>query len=201
MHMNKRIAVAAVATVAAFTARASTFGVTGSTSGATTTFTITRADTNAAERVNCRAVSRSALAGLHFIMDGDGRLDFAAGERSKTILVTELSAAQIADPVFLYYESGGATGSSRTYRFEVVDAGGFLLASADRAISYDASKSVSSAAYATNSVAVTSGEITVKYNGFEQDYHAVPLNSYFSATVPKEYLVATHANLRMLFDL
>ena len=182
----------------ALPAAASTFEVLNSGS----TFTITRSGegTNAAETVRYRTVSRSALADVHFI-DGVGSLNFAAGELSKSVQITERSAAQIADPVFLYYQSDGATGSSRTYRFEVVDGGGFTLASADRAISYDSSKSVSSSTYATNTVTVANDEITVKYNGFEQGYHAVPLNSYFSSTVPKEYLVATHANLRILFDL
>jgi len=71
-------AIAAVAASATLPARASTFTVAPSTSGAT--FTVTRSDTNAAETVRCRAVSRSALAGLHF-MGNIGRLDFAAGEQ------------------------------------------------------------------------------------------------------------------------
>ncbi|MBR0504888.1 MAG: hypothetical protein IJJ84_05720 [Kiritimatiellae bacterium] len=73
-------AIAAVAASATLPARASTFTVAPSTSGSTTTFTVTRSDTNAAETVRCRAVSRSALAGLHF-MGNIGRLDFAAGEQ------------------------------------------------------------------------------------------------------------------------
>ena len=181
-------------------ARASTFTVTPSTSGATATFTVTRSDTNAAETVRCRAVSRSALAGLHF-MGNIGRLDFAAGERSKSVSVTEYTAAQINDPRFTYYQSNGATVNSRTYRFEVIDDGGFALAYADRAISYDASKSVSSATFEEKSVTVTNGEITVKDTGFAQAYHAVPLANYFSSTMPEDYLASSGANLRMLIDL
>ena len=177
-------------------ARASTFTVGGSGN----TFTVTRSDTNAAETVRCRAVSRSALAGLHF-MGNIGRLDFAAGERSKSVQVSERTAAEINDPRFIYYLSGGATGSSRTYRFELIDDGGFALAYADRAISYDASKSVSSATFDEKSVTVTNGEITVKDTGFAQAYHAVPLANYFSSTMPEDYLASSGANLRMLFDL
>ena len=131
-------ATVAIAGVALYLpARASTFTVGGSGN----TFTVTRSDTNAAETVRCRAVSRSALAGLHF-MGNIGRLDFAAGERSKSVSVTEYTAAQINDPRYTYYQSNGATGSSRTYLFEVTDNGGFPLASADRSISYAASNVV-----------------------------------------------------------
>ncbi|MBQ6339516.1 MAG: hypothetical protein IJI36_10250 [Kiritimatiellae bacterium] len=185
-----------VAIGATFSAHASTFTIDGSGN----TFTVTRSDTNAAETVRCRAVSRSALEGLHF-MGNIGRLDFAAGERSKSVSVTEYTAAQINDPRFTYCQSNRATGNSRTYLFEVTDAGGFPLASADRTISYDASKSVSSSAFATNSITVSSGEITVTDAGFAQAYHAVPLESYFSSAVPQDYLAASGANLRMLVDL
>ena len=58
---------AAAATGAAIPAYASAFTVTSATSGQTTTFTVTRSgDTSVAETVAYRAVSRSALAGLHF---------------------------------------------------------------------------------------------------------------------------------------
>ena len=169
---------------------------------AASTFTITRSGegTDAAETVRCRAVSRSALAGLHF-MGNVGRLDFAAGERSKSVSVPEYTAAQINDPRFTYYQSNGATGSSRTYLFEVTDDGGFPLASADRAISYAASNSVSSDAFATAALTVSSGEITVKDTGFAQAYHAVPLESYFSSSIPRDYLAASGANLHTLVDL
>ena len=136
---------AMVAASAAIPARASTFSVTNSTTGSTTTFTVTRSDTNAAETVCYRTESRTAFAGQHF-MGGVGNLNFAAGDRTKSVQITERSAAQISNPVFLYYQNGGTTGSSRTCRFEIVDNAGFPLASADRTISYDSFKSVSSSA-------------------------------------------------------
>ena len=71
-HIRSTLA-AAIAVAGVVVACASTFTVTPSTSGATATFTVTRSDTNAAETVRCRAVSRSALAGLHF-MTGMGNL-------------------------------------------------------------------------------------------------------------------------------
>ena len=184
-------------------AQASTFSITSSTSGTNTTFTIRRSGegTNSAERVCYRAVSRSALSGFHFVDKfGNGTLVFSAGETSRQIQITEKTAAQINDARFTYYQSGGATGSSRKYVFEVVDEGGFSLASTERTISYDSSKSVSSSAFNANSVTVSSGEITVTDQNFIQAYHAVPLNSYFSSSIPKDYLSASGARICMTLD-
>ena len=187
----------AAALVCGANASASTFSVESSGN----TFTVSRSGdgTNAAESVFCRTVSRSALAGVHFAGALD-RLDFAAGDTSKTVSVAESTAAQVNDPRFTYYQSGGATGSSRAYRLEVVDAGGFVLAAADRSISYDASKSVSSSAFNANALTVSSGEITVTDRGFTQAYHAVPLGSYFSSSVPQDYLSASDARICMTLD-
>ena len=191
---------AAAATGAAIPAYASAFTVTSATSGQTTTFTVTRSgDTSVAETVAYRAVSRSALAGLHF-RETAGRLAFAAGQTSLQVSVEERTAAQIDDPRFTYFQSGGATGASRAYRFEVVDEGGFPVAAADRSIDYGSSNSVSSAAFAANALAVSSGEITVTDGGYAQAYHAVPLSSYFSSAVPQNYLAASGARIRMTLD-
>jgi len=159
---------------------------------------LTRSDTNAAETVLYRTVSRSALANLHFMADM-GNLSFAAGDRSTSVSITERTAAQINDPRFTYYQSGGATGSSRTYRFEVIDDGGFALASADGSISYDASKSVSSSAFNATALTVSSGEITVTDKNFIQAYHAVPINSYMSS-LQRDYLMASGARICMTLD-
>ena len=191
---------AAAATGTAIPAYASAFTVTSTTSGQTTTFTVTRSgDTSVAETVAYRAVSRSALAGLHF-RETAGRLAFAAGQTSHQVSVEERTAAQIDDPRFTYFQSGGATGASRAYRFEVVDEGGFPVAAADRSIAYDSSLSVSAAAFAANALAVSSGEITVTDGGYAQAYHAVPLSSYFSSAVPQDYLAASGARIQMTLD-
>ena len=130
-----------------------------------------------------------------------GQLSFDPRVTSKTVQVTESTAAQIP-ATFLYYKSGTANGTSRTYRFEVTDAGGFLLASKDRSISYSSAKSVSSAAYATNTLTVISSTATnVTEKGFTQAYHPVPLASYVSSTVPHDYLSASGARLSVLVDL
>ena len=96
--------------------------------------------TNAAETVYYRTVSRSGLAGAHFA-NAEGRLDFNARQLSKTVPVEEFSASQFSgsNKLFLYYQSGVASAKDRTYRFEVVDEGGFPVAAMDRTISGDSS--------------------------------------------------------------
>ena len=190
--------------VAALGASASTFTVSNSTNGTTTTFTITRSGegTNAAETVYYRTVSRSGLAGVHFA-NAEGSINFTARQLSKTVPVEEFSASQFSgsNKLFLYYQSGGATGSSRTYRFEVVDAGGFPLAGVDRTISGDSSKAVSTSTFDLKSVSVIGGTaVTVTDNHYTQAYHAVPLDTYFSG-LQREYLLLSGARLNMVFDL
>ena len=181
--------------LSAASAPASTFSVSGSGNS----FTISRSgDTSAAERVFYRAVSRTAIAGAHF-QPAEGYLDFAAGQLTNRVTVAERTAAQINNPLFVYYQYGGTVGSSRAYRFEVVDGGGFVLAAANRTISYDATKSVSLSTFDENALTVSSGEITVTDKGFTQAYHAVPCESYLSS-LPQDYLAASDARIRMTLD-
>ena len=181
--------------LSAASAPASTFSVSGSGNS----FTISRSgDTSAAERVYYRAVSRTAIAGAHF-QPAEGYLDFAAGQLTNRVTVAERTAAQINNPLFVYYQYGGTVGSSRAYRFEVVDGGGFVLAAANRTISYDATKSVSLSTFDENALTVSSGEITVTDKGFTQAYHAVPCESYLSS-LPQDYLAASDARIRMTLD-
>ena len=126
---------------------ASTFTVTNSGN----TFTVTRAvNTAVAETVNYRTVSLSAIEGQHFTA-ATGTLTFAADETSKTITVTEKTPSADA---YKYQ-----TASSRTYRFEVTDLGGYVLAYKDRSISSGLTKfsdaKVSSSV--SNLVTMTSG--------------------------------------------
>lgn len=103
---------------------ASTFTVTNSGS----TFTITRSgNTAVSETVNYRTVSLSAIEEQHFTA-ASGTLAFAADETSKTVTVTESTPGTDA----YKYQTGSA---SRTYRFEVTDLGGYLIAYKDRSIS------------------------------------------------------------------
>ena len=90
------------------------------------TFTITRSGGSLpAQSVLYRTVSLSAIAGQHFTA-ASGTLTFAADETSKTVTVTESTPGTDA---YKYQTSSG-----RTYRFEVTDLGGYILASKDRSI-------------------------------------------------------------------
>ncbi|MCR5828063.1 MAG: hypothetical protein K6G53_06570 [Bacteroidales bacterium] len=122
--------IVALLTIAALAAgqsawAASTFTVTSSTSSGITTFTITRSESTSAETVYYRTVSLSALEGQHFTAVS-GTLTFAASETSKTINVTEGTPGTDA---YKYQD-----GTTRTYRFELLDRDGSVLASRDRAM-------------------------------------------------------------------
>ena len=91
------------------------------------TFTVTRSGSSLpAQSVCYRTVSLSAIAGQHFTA-ASGTLTFAADETSKTVTVTESTPGTDA---YKYQ-----TATSRTYRFEVTDLGGYVLASKDRTVS------------------------------------------------------------------
>ena len=146
-------------------------------------------------------MSRSALVGMHVTGGNTGNIPFPAGFLTQKVVVSGLTADQINDPRFTYSLSGGSTGNSRTYRFEVVDESGFVVAAAEGSIPYPSTNSVSSTAFATNSFSVVgSSGITVTDANFPQAYHAVPIDSYVSS-LPRDYLMATDACIRMTLDL
>ena len=90
------------------------------------TFTITRSgDLSKSETIRYRTVSLSAVAGQHFT-DVSGQLTFGVNEGSKDVTVPELTPSHDS---YKYQ-----TSSTRKYRFEVTEQGGFLLADCDRTI-------------------------------------------------------------------
>ncbi len=93
------------------------------------TFTVVRNSTDKAETVRYRTVSLSAIAGVHFT-PAEGVLQFAEGEKSKSITVEEFDITTV--PLFCRYQYS----IRRDYRFEVLDLGGFRLAYRDRDITY-----------------------------------------------------------------
>ena len=108
--------------------------VTKSTSGSVTTFTISRTNTAVAETVKYRLVNLSAYAGQHYNVTAvngqnsnalSGNLSFSAGVGSKTVQVTEQTPGTNA---YKYQTSG----TERSYKLEVTDLGGFLLAEETR---------------------------------------------------------------------
>ena len=114
---------AAVATSATLPASASTFTVGGSGNN----FTISRTgDTSAAETVHYRTVPLSAFPGQHYTEKG-GTLVFAPGQTGTNITV---SAASMSNDAYRFQ-----TGTSRSYRFEILDEGGFPITNATRDVS------------------------------------------------------------------
>lgn len=121
------VALLAVALGAALPAQASTFRVSNNGN----TFTISRSGegTNTAETVYYRTVSQSAYAGQNFTSNS-GTITFAAGVTSNVVAVTEKAVGNV-DHIYRYQ-----TDASRSYRFEVLDEGGFNVASTNRVITY-----------------------------------------------------------------
>ncbi len=89
------------------------------------TFIIKRDVTTTEQTVYYRTVALTAIAGQHFTQTS-GTVTFAVGDSAKVINVTERTPNADA---YKYQ-----TGTSRTYRFEVLDDGGFELAHKDRSI-------------------------------------------------------------------
>ncbi len=118
-----------VCTAALRLAAASTFSVMSSTSGYQTTFLVSRSDASIAETVRFRTVSLSAYAAQHFTVRS-GTLVFPVGTNEQSVTVSEMNIASVA-AAYRYQ-----TGTSRSYRFEVIDEGGFPLVYQDRIFNY-----------------------------------------------------------------
>ena len=92
-------------------------------------FTVTRSESGTAETVIYHTVSLTALAGKHFTA-ASGKLTFAADETSKTVTVTE-TAKDAVDKKYRFQAV-----MSRSYRLEVTNINGYLLAYQDRIIEF-----------------------------------------------------------------
>ena len=165
-------------------------------------FTVTRSgDLSKAQTVKYRTVSLTAMDGKNF-EGASGELSFAAGsaDANTTVPVPETAAADVSSPFAYQAEVSGQNGTTRSYRFEVLDQGGFVLASKPREISYGSSHKIdTSKAYAEKDVTF-SGTVTVTDDGYAQGYRALPIANYFSATAPQDYLVSAGAKLYMTVD-
>lgn len=159
--------------VGTFSVQSSTAIVNGVT---TTTFTITRTgNTTVTEMVYYRTVSLSAIAGQHFTAK-TGTLTFAPDEADKEIAVTENTPGTAA---YLYQN-----GTSRKYRFEVLDQGGFRLAYTDRTITTGTSVP-SSGAFDIKDVTIQENEYTANDAGYDKNgYKSVASSSYFNKAAP-----------------
>ena len=121
---------AAVLTIAALAVGQSAWAAsTWTVTNADNVFTITRSENGTEETVKYHTVSLSALAGKHFIAVS-GELTFAAGVTSQTVTVTE-TAKDDVDKIYRFQ-----TVTSRSYRLEVTNTNGYLLAYRDRIIEF-----------------------------------------------------------------
>ena len=169
---------------------ASTFTVTSPQNN--NTFRITRTGNTAiSETIDWRVVSLSAIAGIHFTgYQGNysGTVTFNVNDTYKDVTIAESTPG---DNAYKYQN-----GTSRSYRFEVLDRNGDILASCDRSRDYGTSIN-STNAFGEKNLTINSGTITVTDDGYAQAYHSVTVNNYYSAAAPKSYLVAAGAQLRM----
>ena len=188
----KRLAAMLAIVGVAAVSHASNFTVTSSTSGSSARFIVTRDDTTAAETVNYRTVSISAYAGQHYTAKS-GTLTFPAGQSAVTNTVTETT------PTAAAYRF--QTGTSRYYRFEITDAGGFLVTNATRTLT-TGTRVTASDAFGVKNLTIQSSEYTADDDGYDKNgYKSASSNAYYSAATPKAYLQHVGAQLRMTLDM
>ena len=154
-------------------------------------FKITRTgNTTIAETVNYRTVSLSAIAGKHFT-EKTGTVTFNANDTFKYIYVDETAIANV--DVNYRYQNG----TSRKYRFEVLDKDGSLLASNDRTLDYGTGYKIVASDFDEKTLTVNSGETTAVDGGYKNNpYRSMEGSSYYNAAAPAEYLSAISAELR-----
>ena len=139
MKAKALIAALALLLAAGFTARAEGSWTVEETSynssTKTTTFTISRTETTYEQKVLYRTVGLTAYNGQHFT-ETYGELTFQAGTPSMTVQVQEKTPTAGA----YLYQNGNTT---RSYKMEVTDRAGFLLADCTRTMSNGSSFSAS----------------------------------------------------------
>ncbi len=170
---------------------AQTFDITATHNSSThrTTFKIKRSgDYLPAQTVNYRTVSLSAFAPAHFIPVCD-HVTFGEGDTLREVVVREETSA--SGP-FAFQQS-----TTRSYRFEVLDINGFLLASKDRSFTIGTSVPTSGI-FDEKTVTIQSSAYLVTDAGYLSNGCKYALSSnYFNSAAPKAYFQAIGAQLRM----
>ncbi|MBO6027152.1 MAG: InlB B-repeat-containing protein [Bacteroidales bacterium] len=184
-------------------AQNTTWSIGASTSNDYTTFTVTRSGSiSQAVTVKYRFVNLSAYAGQHYKVtevDGvsfpvneehlSGELTFGAGDNQATVIVKEITPETDA---FKFQN-----GTSRSYRLEVTDLGGFELKHYDQAMTTGTSVP-SSDAFSIKDVVIENNEYTVDDRGYATNpVKYVESSSYFSNAAPMAYYKHVDAQLRM----
>ena len=158
------------------------------------TFRITREGNTAVEEtIDWRVVSLSAIAGVHFTgYNGNysGTVTFAANQTYKDVIITENTPG---DNAYKYQN-----GTSRQYRFEVLDRNGDILASCDRSRSYGTSVS-GSGLFSEKTGTITSDPFEVTDVGYHQTPRTINRSSFYNDN-DKAYLGFLAAQLRMMLE-
>lgn len=196
MKAKALIAALALLLAAGFTARAEgTWSVSETSynsSTKTTTFTISRTETTYEQKVLYRTVGLTAYNGQHFT-ETYGELTFQAGTPSMTVQVTEKTPTAGA----YLYQNGNTV---RSYKMEVTDRAGFLLADCTRTMSNGTSVT-GSGLFNTKDVTIQASEYTADDSGYnENGYKSVAASSYCNSGT-QAYLSFLGAELRMTLSL
>ena len=175
-----------------------------------TLFTITRSGSSLPQQtIKYRTVNLSAYAGIHYTAVND-TYTFQEGSTSLQVEVSE--NAQYTTAYAYHYQ----TGTTRSYRFEVLDVNGFELAHNDRAITTGAQFSdtylnngVTDLVYFTDGGSIASGTskyLDVSYSssnwtqvtdaGYGQGVHTVSTNSLYNSNSNLRTIL-TSLNYRM----
>ena len=162
-----------------------------------TTFTITRTGNTAlAETIDWRVVSLSAIAGQHFTVDDQsgyaGTATFSAGISTASVTISENTPGTDA---YKYQ-----TGTERSYRFEVLDRDGYILASKDRSMTTGTSVP-SSGLFNEKEITIYTNELQYNDAGYDKNTnnpHYIKSSSYYnlSGIAPAAYYTLIGAQLR-----
>ena len=123
-------------------------------------------------------------------------MHFEPGDTEKTIVVNETPEHDTEDAYKFQ------VGETRSYRFLVLDKGGFLLAYRDRDI-FTGTSVPSSGIFEEKEVTVFTEEKTITEAGYNSEgrYNAVPIDDYFSNAAPQSYLNLIGAKLHLTVGL
>ena len=164
------------------------------------TFRITRTgNTAVAETIDWRVVSLSAIAGVHFTgYQGNysGTASFTANQTYVDVTISESTPGNNA----YKYQNG----SSRSYRFEVLDKDGTILASKDRTMTTGTSVP-SSGLFNEKEITIYTSEVQYSDAGYAQtnNPHYINSSSYYnlSGIAPVAYYTLIGAQLRSTISL
>ncbi|MBO6096037.1 MAG: hypothetical protein J6P56_01825, partial [Bacteroidales bacterium] len=160
-------------------------------------FKISRSgDLSITETVQYRTVSLSAFAGQHFTAK-TGTETFGPNQDVKEISVAEATPGTDA---YLYQN-----GTSRTYRFEVLDQGGFRLAYCNRSITTGTNVPISGL-FNDKEITIYSSEVKYSDAGYNQTAntnHYISSSSYYSlgGIAPAAYYTLIGAQLRSTLSI